>query len=561
MNSSLSYKALNSPYNLLLLALASAVILWLGWPIKPLGFLLFFGFVPLLYLEKLIVEGGRHKSPGYTFFKYSYLALLLWNLFTTWWVMHSTVPGGIAAVIFNALFQCIPLMAFYFTKKLLGRVVGYTSFVVYWVAFEQFHLSWDLTWPWLTLGNGFATLNQWVQWYEFTGFLGGSVWVLIVNLFVFLAIEHYPFQPIQRKRLLLPLGLVVVPVAISYLMLASYTEKGEPAEVVVVQPNIDPYHEKFSGHDNFIPYEEQQQRLISLSEKLITPNTRFVVWPETALRIDQGYWEDRLTSYSSIQQLQDFLRRHPGLELVAGMDSYAFYGDNKDASPTVRYMEGFGYFDSFNTGMHINANSQIALYHKSKLVPGVEKLPYPHIFKFLGPLAIDLGGTVGSVGSQDHRAVFRHAAQPGIGAAPVICYESIYGDFVSDYVRNGASLIFVITNDGWWSDSPGYKQHLQYATLRAIETRRSIARSANTGISGFINQKGEITDRSEWWVEASLRQTILANSEMTFYTRNGEYIGNSMLWLSLLLIVGAMGKGLVQKTRPERKSVHKNVKA
>ena len=556
----MSYRALSSPYILLLLALSSAVLLWLGWPIKPLGFFLFIGFVPILFLEKLIVEGGQHKAPGYTFFKYSYLAMLFWNLFTTWWVMHSTLPGGIAAVVLNSLLQCIPLMAFYFTKKLLGRVVGYSSFIVYWIAFEHFHLNWDLSWPWLTLGNGFASLTEWVQWYEYTGFLGGSLWVLLVNLLIFFAIERYPLQPVQWKKLLLPLGLVIVPIAISYLMLANYTEQGEPTEVVVVQPNIDPYKEKFSGHDSFIPYEEQLQRLISLSEKLITPNTRFVVWPETALRVDNGYWEERLEGYSSIQQLRNFLGRHPGLELVTGMDTYAFYGDNKDASPTVRHLEGFGYYDSFNTGMHINTNNQIDLYHKSKLVPGVEKLPYPHIFKFLGPLAIDLGGTVGSQGSQEHRSVFKYAPKPSIAAAPVICYESIYGEYVSDYIRGGASLIFVITNDGWWSDSPGYKQHLQYAKLRAIETRRSIARSANTGISGFINQKGEITDRSEWWVEASLRQTILANNEMTFYTRNGEYIGNSMLWLSLLLILGATGKGLVQKARPEQKSKHNNVK-
>jgi apolipoprotein N-acyltransferase len=557
----LSYRALNSPYILLILALASAVILWLGWPIKPLGFFLFIGLVPILFLEKLIVEGEQHRAPGYTFFKYSYLAMLFWNLFTTWWVMHSTLPGGIAAVVLNALLQCMPLMAFYFTKKMLGRVVGYISFIVYWVAFEQFHLNWDLSWPWLTMGNGFASLTEWVQWYEYTGFLGGSVWVLLVNLLIFLAIERYPLQPVQVKKLLLPLALVVLPIAVSYLMLANYTEQGEPTEVVVVQPNIDPYKEKFSGHDNFIPYDVQLQRLISLSEELITPSTRFVVWPETALRTDNGFWEERIDSYPSIQQLRDFLERYPGLELVTGMDSYTFYGDNKDASPTVRHLEGFGYYDSFNTGMHINTNNEIDLYHKSKLVPGVEKLPYPHVFKFLGPLAIDLGGTVGSQGSQEHRSVFKYAPQPNIAAAPVICYESIYGEYVSDYVRGGASLIFVITNDGWWSDSPGYKQHLQYAKLRAIETRRSIARSANTGISGFINQKGEITDRSEWWVEASLRQTILANNEMTFYTRNGEYIGNSMLWLSLLLIVGATGKGLVQKTRPEQKPVHKNVKA
>lgn len=549
MNSSLLYRAVNSPFILPLLALKTGFILWLGWPIKPLAFFLFVGFVPLLYMEQYIRQSGKYRSPGYTFFKWSYLAMLLWNAFTTWWVSHSTVPGGIAAVIFNAALMCIPLTGFHFTRRYLGNTIGYASFIVYWVAFEQLHLNWDLSWPWLTLGNGFATLNTWVQWYEYTGFLGGSVWVLLVNLLIFLVIRRYPQERVELKKLWLPLVLIVVPVLISFAILATYQEKGEPTEVVVVQPNIDPYREKFSGHDNFIPYEEQQQRLIDLSEKKITPNTKFVVWPETALRQEQGYWEEQLHNYQSIQQLKDFVQRHPNLELVSGLDSYTFYGDNKDASPTIRHLEGYGYYDSFNTGMHINRKNEIDLYHKSKLVPGVEKLPYPEVFKFLGPLAIDLGGTVGSQGSQDTRDVFKHSGNPKLGAAPVICYESIYGDYVSEYVRNGASLIFVITNDGWWSDSPGYKQHLQYATLRAIETRRSIARAANTGISAFINQKGEITDRSGWWVQASLAQTILANTELTFYTRTGEYIGKSVLWLSLLLILVTIGGAIVNRKK------------
>ncbi len=530
------------------------MILWLGWPVKPLAFFLFFGLVPLLYMEHLIVAQQKHKSPGFTFFKYSYLALLFWNLFTTWWVMHSTLPGGIAAVVFNALFQSAPVMAFYFTKKYLGRTIGYLSFIVYWVAFEQFHLSWDLSWPWLTLGNGFATLNQWVQWYEYTGFLGGSVWVLAVNVLFFQAVRQYPQQPVAWKKMVLPLLLILVPIAISYAILANYKEQGQEVEVVVVQPNIDPYHEKYTSLDNFIPYPEQMARLISLSEKQLTPNTKFVVWPETSLRIDEGFWEERMDSYPAIQQLKQFLQRHPGLELVAGIDTYTFYGDNKDASPTVRHLEGFGYYDSFNAGIHINTAGRIDLYHKSKLVPGVEKLPYPQFFKFLGPLAIDLGGTVGSVGSQDTRDVFTYKPQPSISAAPVICYESIYGDYVSEYVRNGASMIFVFTNDGWWSDSPGYKQHLQYATLRAIETRRSVARSANTGISAFINQKGEIVKRSGWWVQASLRDTIRSNQQMTFYSRTGEYIGHSALWATLLLFGSAVIMAFARRGVPAKNS-------
>jgi apolipoprotein N-acyltransferase len=537
---------LNSRWALLWLAVLSAGLLWLGWPIKPLPFFLFVGFVPFLLMEHLI-SLRPHRSPGGVFFRYAYLTFFLWNAFTTWWVMHATVPGGIAAVVLNALLMCIPAMAFFYTKRAAGPAVGYFSFVVYWLSFEYLHLNWDLTWPWLTLGNGFASLPEWVQWYEYTGFMGGSLWVLLVNVLLFRALVSPP--RLARRRYALPALLVAVPIVVSYVILAQYEEQGEPVEVVVVQPNVDPYNEKYTTQPAFIPYDEQLAHLIRLSESMITPDTKYVVWPETALRQDGGMWEESLEDYPTIQILKEFVQRHPGLELVTGIESHRTYPDEASASPTARNHPQVGYYDSFNTGIQVTGQGPVNIYHKSKLVPGVEKLPYPGMFKFLGGLAIDLGGTVGSLGSQAERSVFRRLREPEIGAAPVICYESIYGDYVAEYVRKGASLIFVITNDGWWSDSPGYRQHLQYATLRAIETRRSIARSANTGISAFINQKGEILQRSGWWEEAVLRDTIRSNQEQTFYTRTGEYIGTTAPWLSLGLALLAIGKGVSRKKR------------
>ena len=76
--------------------------------------------------------------------------------------------------------------------------------------------------------------------------------------------------------------------------------------------------------------------------------------------------------------------------------------------------------------------------------------------------------------------------------APVICYESVYGEYSTGYIKKGAQAIFIMTNDGWWDNTAGHRQHLYFASLRAIEARRAIARSANTGISAFVNQRGDI---------------------------------------------------------------------
>jgi apolipoprotein N-acyltransferase len=111
----------------------------------------------------------------------------------------------------------------------------------------------------------------------------------------------------------------------------------------------------------------------------------------------------------------------------------------------------------------------IQIYHKSKLVPGVEKMPWPAVFKYIEKFAIDLGGISGSLGMQEERVAF-FTQDKKFAAGPIVCYESVYGEYVGEYVKKGANFLAIITNDGWWGDTPGYRQHLQYGALRAIET-------------------------------------------------------------------------------------------
>src|SRR5690606_23055221 len=115
-------------------------------------------------------------------------------------------------------------------------------------------------------------------------------------------------------------------------------------------------------------------------------------------------------------------------------------------------------------------SSKLQFYHKSKLVPGVEQLPFGEALAFMKPLFQHFGGTTEGYGKQSEPSVLYSSS--GIGAAPVICYESIWGNYVSDYINKGAQFIAIITNDGWWGNTSGKDQHLQYAKLRAIETRR-----------------------------------------------------------------------------------------
>jgi apolipoprotein N-acyltransferase len=284
--------------------------------------------------------------------------------------------------------------------------------------------------------------------------------------------------------------------------------------------------------------------MLRLSEQSLTPQTRLVLWPETAL--EEAVWENTIESQPKIRRIRGWLAQHPGVALLTGMTTISSYPSKEAASGTARYRDDVGYYDIYNAaGYFANASAPLAIYHKSRLVPGVEKIP-PILRSVLK--SIDLGGFVGSYGSQAERTVFPAPANaPALRMAPVICYESIYGDFLAEYQPNGATLLGLVTNDAWWHDSPGYRQLLSYGSLRCIETRRDLARAANTGFTGFINQKGEIFQREPAWIPTASRGTVHLNKELTFYARFGELIGRGAQVLAVLGLLWIIGISLGQR--------------
>jgi apolipoprotein N-acyltransferase len=522
-------------YKNLLLSLASGLMLWLAWPPLPLFFLLFVGLVPVMFIERNI---ANNRKPLGTLFGYTYLAFLVWNGATTWWIWIATPAGAVGAIGANAFLMSIPILLFHTTKKRCGEYIGYMSLPIYWIAFEYLHHQWELAWPWLTLGNGFAMYPQLVQWYEWTGALGGSLWIWVVNILIFQLVRARLLDKLNQKRLINQLvaitAALLIPATLSILRFTTYEEQGRSVEVVVVQPNIDPYHEKFYGGDRFIPYQQQIERLLTLSEKMSTPNTRFWVWPETAIPVTMDVKAlERQPQVLLIRQVLDY---YPEVSLVTGIDGEERQTQaTKSATSRPHATIGDLWMDYFNTAILLDSTRRQQYYHKSKLVPGVERMPYPKVFRFLERFAIDLGGISGSLGMQDERTVLLTSDSSGV--APVICFESVFGEYVGEYIRNGADAIFVITNDGWWGTTAGHRQHLYFSSLRAIETRRYVARSANTGISCFVDQRGTIHQRTKYGEQASIRGNILLNDRLTFYTRHGDMLGRALTWLSAALII------------------------
>ncbi|RLD90184.1 MAG: apolipoprotein N-acyltransferase [Bacteroidetes bacterium] len=336
----------------------------------------------------------------------------------------------------------------------------------------------------------------------------------------------------SRLRLGWVLGVLVVPLLFSMVRYLSYEEQDDPYEMVVLQPNIDPF-EKFGS----VPQDVQTEYLLHIADSLVTPQTDYIIGPETFIN-SPGLWLSLIDQHPEIIKLKTFLENYPKAKLVIGASTFKLYKEPSEFTSTSRpYRSGPDRWDYFNSALQLDMSGEIPTYHKSMLVTGVEKMPHKELLGFLEKLVVNLGGTMRGNGYQEFRETFA-SPQDGTRVAPVICWESVFGEYVSDYVGEaGANFLFIITNDGWWKDTPGHRQHNSFARLRAIETRRSVARSANTGISSLIDQRGVELARIGWWERSGLRGTLNKNDKLTFYVKHGDFLGRIAVLLTVILLL------------------------
>jgi len=515
------------------LSLLSGLLLSAAWPERGFPFLLFFGFVPLLVVEyeQWKNRGNNHASG---MIPYIILSISTWVLLTTWWVAISTPIGIVATILVNTSLVGGAFYLFHIThRRLSGVSAAYTALIGYVLTAEYIHLRWDLNFPWLNLGNGFAAYPKLIQWYEYTGIFGGSLWILLVNILIFFFVRDRIMQKISNRsvwvRMCETVILISVPMIISVIMYNQYTEKINPVDVVVVQPNIDPYNEEYNLDPMVVT-----ERMLALAAEKSDSLTDFAVFPESA--IQEYVFEDRIELSPSINRIRKFNRSYAKMNVITGISSRKIFEPGEPLTPSARkFIDANQYYDSYNTALYVAHDGALQKYHKSKLTPGVEEMPFLHYLPFMEKFAIDLGGTTGSLGVNPDQTPFD--ISDNLKVAPCICYESVYGEFMTRFIMNGANVIFVITNDGWWGNTPGHRQHMLFSVLRAIETRRSIARSANTGISCFINQRGDISQRTAYWVPAVIRQKINANDKITFYVKYGDYIGRVFVLVAGLFLL------------------------
>lgn len=504
-----------------LYSIISGLLLALTWnSIFPsLG--LFISFIPILLLI-------RNKLWHYSkIFNFTFLSFFIFHLGTVWWLTISSFWGGLTIMTLNSMVMSITIVVIYRVRQILGFTIGIILFIPGWLSFEYLHYHWELSWPFMNLGNWLGQQVKWIQWYEYTGVLGGTLWILLVNTLLYLTFVNFNKKSKQKAviSLISSFTIVVLPITISNNIYNNQVINGPEKNVTIIQPNINPYTEKYNSK----LYREQINRQIKLAIDSSSRKTDCFLFPESSFPIYLN--EDEITSENFPLPTDSLLSNIKTPCILGGLYSYKL-NRHKDSL-------------FYNTAFMYDSNKKLQLYHKSKLVVGVEKMPYHEYFSFLNNLSVDFGGYNSSLTEDKHRIIF--ASSNNLNIAPVICFESVYGEFVTGFIKKGATSIAVITNDGWWGDSPGYKQHLLSSKLRAIETRRDIARAANTGTSCIINKKGEITSQLPAWEEGVLNGGIKESIKTTFYVKHGDYIGKFSLFCTIIILITSLIKRIKTK--------------
>lgn len=539
-------------------SMISAVLLSISWPTYGIPFFIFFALVPLLLMEHEITNFSKLKNKDWSIFGLTFLTFMIWNIVTTGWLYGAKNPDGshslvavVVPVLLNSLLYASVFMLYHWYKKLQGTYFGLIFFVAVWMVFEKMLLNWELSWPWLNLGNVFSEYPKVIQWYDTFGATGGSFWILVANVYIFYTVRVW--QAGRKVKSLIINGSVIsiftiLPMVISYISYSTFKEKpvGE-VSVLLLQPELDPYIEKYNKDSVQILTD-----LLQLAKQNSTGKIDFYIAPETAIPGRGSLSESGFKDSYLINEVKSFLKEHPQSVFISGISSHQFSAAEPLNSHAYSVQPGT-WVESYNTAVQIIPNAPVETYHKGKLVPGVEIFPYMNALKpLLGNAMLNFGGSVISLGASEERKAFGNNYNKG-KAAPIICYESIYGEFVAGYVKKGANFLAIVTNDSWWGVSQGHKQLLSYAKLRAIETRREIARSANSGISAHINALGEIEADTFYGDQTALFAKIKLYEGETFYVKYGDLLTRICIYILGFLVFYTLLKQ-VQK-RMEKKAV------
>ena len=531
----------------------SGLLLGLSFPPSPISSLAFIAFIPFFTVLDAEASGWRMA-------RFTYFFLMVFHATTVYWTGGFThandgwmmVSGG-GLLLLHPFFLLPFVLAAWYSRRKAGRIIGLIGFVCFWTAFEYFHARGEFSFPWISVGNSQANDILRIQMAEFTSVQGLTLHLLAFNVLAYLALMEVAEGrwPASRGRTF-GLAAAMITVYVAPLLWGSLrmddVDRGNvlpPTRVGIVQPDVDPWEKwGMNSTDKWTSYERQMLLLDSLTRTLFSERPDLVVWPETAIPV----WM-LLPGYRSYLDHVKSVARDAEATVMTGLPHVLFFAKS-EAPVTAKPIAGSDtYYESYNSATLIDPSGNVGpVYKKVILVPFAERLPYAETFRFLiEPLKWGVG--ISSWGMGKDTTVYTVGTRAGdsVRLSVMICYESVYPNYVREFTRKGAQVLTVITNDSWWDRTSGAYQHVAFASIRAAENRRWIVQCANGGVSAIVDPNGRIVRRSRLYERAAWVGVVIPRTDETFYVRHGDVVGLVNLFgagvLSMFVAFKRLGRG------------------
>lgn len=517
----------------------------LAWPLTALLRIMMKGrknqlpAEPLIYKRKIISHNAQ-------VFRYAYISFFIWNVGCCYWLTYSPfgnndeakaliiLVAGCVALLVNPFLMTIPVYFYTRVRKAGLNTWSLWAMLTFWVSFEWLHMQWELAWPWLTLGYSMSMYPALVQYVEITGILGVSIQIILVNLGVYLLITKITDK--KWKIGLISAGLISfigLPLLMNIYLLNPERELFQSegtTRVRVVQPNLDPYlkYEQYS-------FQEQIEEMDTLASQTGIDSIDILIFPETAIPkpmfaecmrhnpLVRPFWREvyvhNLTVLTGFHELRYFPKDTP--EIPPSADFY-YVRYNYLYKSCHEFLDG--YYDVCNSVALLRSDKSAQTSQKNQLVPLIEAIPFSGFMgKGSNTFPTGMEAWQRNLGKPDTTQTL--VTHDSIPLGTLISYDGVFGDHARKLALNGAKILVILTNDGWWGNSSGPVQHAHMARIRAIETRRTIVRAANAGISMVVDQRGNILKETGYGEVALLDEDVPIHAGITYYARHGDYLG------------------------------------
>lgn len=529
-----------------LLGLLSGLLLALSFPPYPFFLFSFIAFIPLFNSFQYV------KKKWWLI----YLTFFIYHYATNWWIsswQKDTDPylfvSGFAVALVHPLLFMFPFAIQNVIARRLGWKSSIALFPFLWVAFEWLHSLGELAYPWLTIGYTQVYNHIWIQVADIGGVWFVSFLIVLCNVFIYFAIEEYKEHQTIGKKLIfkskyiyLFLITFLLPYAYGIFKVNEFSfekvvHKENKIRVGIIQPNINPWRKWETDALTQVKIHKHIQDSLASA----VPNIDLFVWSETAitmLSLD-------INAEHKFDAFYEILPQNSSL--LTGFADFKFLNPNEKPSFTTKYLFGDSSkpYETYNSILLLNPNRTFQIYHKNRLTPFGEHIPYSQVLGFAKSfLEWNVGISSWAKGTEQNVLSFENQRTKCL-IAPIICIESIYPDYCRNFINKGAEVITIITNDGWYDHTFGPTQHFLIATVRAIETRRFVVRCANTGISGTISPDGKTLYKAPQYQQVGIAADIAKLDYKTTYTMLGDFVP----YTSILITIVALFYSILKKRK------------